>query len=184
MTLEDFYFLSQIAAALGIMASLIFVGLQVRQSTRQAKADAVQAVHDNLSAWYMHAAETPFKAEAGFKGLHSLDNLSGAESISVVTDLMALTSYLQSAYFKWRVGDLPDDLWHSWEQSLLSYLDSDGGKQFWELRKYNFTPDFTEYVEANLLHRKLPGDVRYWDREDGGVVESSAHGAVQKEPDT
>jgi len=182
MTLEDFYFISQIIAALGIMASLIFVGLQVRQSTRQAKADAVQAVHDNLSAWYMHAAETPFKAEAGFKGLHSLSNLSGAESISVVTDLMALTSYLQSAFFKWRVGDLPDDLWHSWEQSLLSYLDSAGGKEFWELRKYNFTPDFAEYVEANLLDRKLPQNVRYWDRRDSGGVHEGAQSAAQKEP--
>ena len=95
-------------------------------------------------------------------------NLSGAESISVVTDLMALTSYLQSAYLKWCDGDLSDDLWHSWEQSLLSYLDSNGGKEFWELRKYNFTPDFTKYVETNLLHRKLPEDTRYWDREELG----------------
>jgi len=83
---------------------------------------------------------------------------------------MALTSYLQSAYFKWREGDLPDDLWHGWEQSLLSYLDSNGGKQFWELRKYIFTPDFTAYVEANLLHRKLPEGARYWDR-DGETAE-------------
>ncbi|GAB5480625.1 MAG: hypothetical protein Pars92KO_03820 [Parasphingorhabdus sp.] len=165
MTLEDFYFISQIAAAVGIMASLIFVGLQVRQSTRQAKADAVQAVHDNLSAWYMSAADTPFKAEAGFKGLHGLGDLSGPQSIHVVTDLMALTSYLQSAFFKWRDGDLPDDLWHGWEKSLLSYLDSKGGKEFWELRKYNFTPDFTQYVEDHLLNRKLPEDSRYWDRD-------------------
>ena len=69
MTLEAIYFISQIAAAVGIMASLIFVGLQVRQSTKQAKADAVQAVHDNLSAWYMAAAETPFKAEARAEAL-------------------------------------------------------------------------------------------------------------------
>lgn len=168
MTLETIYFISQVLAAVCVIASLIFVGVQVRQSTKQAKADAVQAVHDNLSVWYMQAAETPFKAEAGFKGLHGLGNLSGAESISVVTDLMALTSYLQSAYLKWCDGDLSDDLWHSWEQSLLSYLDSNGGKEFWELRKYNFTPDFTKYVETNLLHRKLPEDSRYWDREELG----------------
>ena len=171
MSLETVYYLSQIIAVVAVVASLIFVGMQVRQSTKQAKADAVQAVHDNLSAWYMNAADTPFKAETGFKGLHDLDNLSGAESIFVVTDLMALTSYLQSAYFKWRDGALPDDLWHSWEQSLLYYLDSKGGKQFWELRKYNFTPDFTAYVETNLLHRKLPEGARYWDRDGDDVDE-------------
>jgi hypothetical protein len=167
MTLEDLANLAEVIGVIAILASLIFVGVQIRQNTKQAKADAIQVVHDNLSAWYMRAAETPFKAEAGFKGLHGLGNLSGAESIGVVTDLMALTSYLQSAYFKWRDGDLPDDLWHSWEQSLLSYLDSKGGKEFWELRKYNFTPDFTQYVDTNLLHRKVPKGGRYWERGAG-----------------
>jgi len=163
MTLEDFYFVSQIAAALGIMASLIFVGLQVRQSTRQAKSDAVQAVHDNFAEWYMAVASTPFKAEGGVKGLRGgLSALSEAENMNFVTDVMAVTSYLQSAYFKWRDGDLPDELWHSWEKSSLSYLDTTGGKEFWEIRKYIFAPDFVEYVEANLLNRGLPEGARPW----------------------
>ena len=55
MTLETIYFISQVLAAVCVIASLIFVGVQVRQSTKQAKADAVQAVHDNLSVWYMQA---------------------------------------------------------------------------------------------------------------------------------
>ncbi|MEP0190494.1 MAG: hypothetical protein ABJP70_07725 [Erythrobacter sp.] len=37
MTLENFYFVSQIAAALGIIASLIFVGLQVRHDAEQTR---------------------------------------------------------------------------------------------------------------------------------------------------
>jgi len=175
MTLEAIYFISQILAALGIMASLIFVGLQVRQGTRQAKADAVQAVHDNFSLWYMSVADTPYKAEAGIKGLRGgFDHLSETENMSFVTDIMAVTPYLQSAYFKWRDGDLPDDLWHSWETSSLSYLDTKGGKQFWELRKYVFTPDFVQYVEANLLNRGLPEGARPWSREESEVAEEKS----------
>lgn len=38
MTLEDFYFVSQIVAAVALVASLIFVGLQVRQADKTQRA--------------------------------------------------------------------------------------------------------------------------------------------------
>jgi len=37
MTLEATYFVSQIIAAIGVMASLVFVGLQIGQNTRATK---------------------------------------------------------------------------------------------------------------------------------------------------
>ncbi|MEP3051919.1 MAG: hypothetical protein ABJP48_04160 [Erythrobacter sp.] len=162
MTLEDFYFLSQIAAALGIMASLIFVGVQVRQSTRQAKAAAAQAVHDNFANWYLSFSEHPHLSEIGVKGLAGLDNLTPEETMHFVTSILAVMSYTQSAFLKWREGDLDDELWKSWERSSLSYYDTKGGKEVWALRKYAFTPAFVEYVEANLLNTPLPQGARPW----------------------
>ncbi|MEP0189905.1 MAG: hypothetical protein ABJP70_00465 [Erythrobacter sp.] len=44
MNLENFYFLSQIAAALGIMLSVIFVGLQIQQNTQATRANRRQVV--------------------------------------------------------------------------------------------------------------------------------------------
>ena len=162
MTLEDFYFISQIAAALGIMASLIFVGLQVRQSTRQAKADAAQSVHDNFAKWYMSFSEHPHLSKIAVRGLAGLDKLTPEETMHFFTSLLAVMSYTQSAFHKWREGDLDDELWKSWERSSLSYFDSKGGKEVWELRKYGFTPSFVDYVEANLLNSPLPDGARPW----------------------
>jgi len=176
MTLEDFYFISQIAAALGIMASLIFVGLQVRQSTRQAKADAAQAVHDNFANWYLSFAENPHLADIGAKGLGGLDKLTPEETMLMVTNLLAVISYTQSAFYKWREGDLDDELWKSWERSSLSYLDTKGGKEVWEIRKYAFTPAFVEYVEANLLNTPLPQGARPWIKNEGGSEPTSQAG--------
>ena len=133
MTLEDFYFISQIVAALGIMAALIFVGVQVRQSTRQAKADAAQAVHANFAKWYLSFSEHPHLSEIGSKGVAGLDNLTPQETMHFITSLLAVISYTQSAFYKWREGDLDDELWRSWERSSLSYLDTKGGKEVWAL---------------------------------------------------
>ncbi len=162
MTLEDFYFISQIVAALGIMLSLIFVGLQVRQNTRQAKADAAQAVHDNFAKWYLSFSEHPHLSNIGIKGLAGLDNLTPEETMHFITSILAVISYTQSAFYKWREGDLDDELWRSWERSSLSYLDTKGGKETWAIRKYAFTPEFVDYVEANLLNTPLPEGARPW----------------------
>ncbi len=169
MTLEDFYFLSQIVAALGIMLSLIFVGLQVRQANEQARkaeaarrADATQAVHDNFANMYLTFASDLEVAEVATKGLKDPDALTDGENIVMRSGLMAGMSYQQSAYFKWREGDLSDELWYAWQHSNASYLNAPGGKRFWEGRKNNFHPEFVEYVEANLFDLTIPENFAPW----------------------
>ena len=58
MTLENLYFCSQVVAAIAIIASLIFVGLQVRQSTTTSRAAAAQAFsqqYSDLNHMLLHA---------------------------------------------------------------------------------------------------------------------------------
>jgi hypothetical protein len=52
MTLEQIYYVSQIPAVFAVIASLVFVGLQVRDSSRAVRAATAQAVHDNYAGWY------------------------------------------------------------------------------------------------------------------------------------
>ncbi|MEP3051922.1 MAG: hypothetical protein ABJP48_04175 [Erythrobacter sp.] len=45
MTLEDFYFISQIIAATLLFASLLFVGIQIRQNTKAVRASSAFEVN-------------------------------------------------------------------------------------------------------------------------------------------
>ena len=45
MTLEDFYFISQIIAATLLFASLLFVGVQIRQNTKAVRANSAFEVN-------------------------------------------------------------------------------------------------------------------------------------------
>ena len=49
MTLEEFYYISQIVAVIGIFGSLVFVGLQIRQNTRATQAASHHAVSNSLN---------------------------------------------------------------------------------------------------------------------------------------
>jgi hypothetical protein len=58
MSLEQIYLVSQIVSAAAIVASLVFVGLQIRQSDKLALAQTYQMRSDALQAMLVHAADS------------------------------------------------------------------------------------------------------------------------------
>ena len=53
MTLEQVFFASQSVAGVGVVCSLIFVGLQVRGSTKAVRAATEQAIQENFAGIYV-----------------------------------------------------------------------------------------------------------------------------------
>lgn len=177
MTLEDFYFISQIVAALGIILSLIFVGLQLRQSTEQAKrveattrVAAMREAHSNLANWYMHTSQHPHLTSLIGKALNAFDTLSDDEAAQYITSASALLSYAQNAFYEWQAGDLPDEQWKSWFVAL-QFVCTPGGQKLWAMRRHMFADPFADYVEANVLNSELPEGAYSWDRRNGGPAE-------------
>ncbi len=67
MSLEQAAYLSQIVAAFGVLASLIFVGLQILQNTRATRAQTQQHI---ASSWFVMGqmiADHPAAFAAGLK---------------------------------------------------------------------------------------------------------------------
>ena len=173
MSLEDFYFISQIVAALGIILSLIFVGIQMRQSTEQAKrveaatrVAAMREAHGNLANWYMHTSQHQHLTSLICKALNDFESLSEDESAQAVTSTSALLSYAQNAFYEWHAGDLPDEQWKSWFVAL-QFVCTPGGQKLWAMRRHMFATPFADYVEANLLNSELPEGAYSWGRRNG-----------------
>jgi hypothetical protein len=111
MTLESIYFISQIVAVIAILASLIFVGLQVRQSTAATKAAAAQAVHNNFAGWYTSMQNQPNVLAIIIKGLREYNVLDEVEKAQIIAVFMSFSSYHQDAFYKWKDGSLSPELW-------------------------------------------------------------------------
>lgn len=162
MTLEALYYISQIVAVLAILGSLIFVGVQIQQNTKQAKAAAAQAVYENYAGWYMYAGESLERARIGIKALKDPDSLSDEENAIYMGTFMAQFSYVQSAFYLWQDGSLKEDIWHSMEATLATVFNTPGGRTFWKRRRFSFTDAFAAHIEANVMNRPLPDGMRPW----------------------
>ena len=153
MTLEDFYFVSQIIAALGIMASLIFVGIQVRQSTRQAKAEAADTAHHNFADWY--GSITREQVALNAQAMRDFSSLKGEEQQLVYAFAMRLLINFQEVHSKWSDGVFPDDRWEFWD-AWISTVMSPLFDRVWADRRYMFSAAFKGYIDAKLAEGDEP----------------------------
>ena len=148
MRLEQIFFISQSIAGVGVIASLIFVGLQVRDSTKAVRSATAQAVHENFASWYMAIAEHPAELEVVLKGFGDLEGLSFIDRAVFNCIFLAFTSHAQNAFHQWRQGHLANELWTCWEFLLSNMVHSNGGMALWRERSYVFAEDFRVEVEA------------------------------------
>ena len=153
MTLDQVASLSQSMGAVGVIASLIFVGLQIMDNSRAVRSATAQAVHDNYAGWYISLSGNESALATSAKGFVDLNSLSLAEKAQFVCTMMAFLSHSQNAFHQWKEGHLSDGLWAGWEALMMNLVNTPGGAAFWGERGYVFGKEFQDHVAA-IMQRK------------------------------
>jgi len=150
MTLEQVFYLTQSVAAVGVIASLIFLGLQTRDNAKAIRAGTTQAVLENYSAWYRSLAEHPAILAACTKGFASPSALTRDERILFFVAVQTVVYSAQNAFTQWRNGHLPEGVWTMYEKGLAMTMRSPGGLVFWRERRWLFSKAFQTEVDAAI----------------------------------
>lgn len=159
MNLETVYYLSQIIAVIAVVASLVFVGIQIRLSTQQAKADAADTAHRAIQDWYQSATAEQVALNA--RAMRDFSSLSGEEKQLVYLYGMRMMMNLQEVHSKWSDGSFPDDrwqFWDAWASSIMSPL----MKRLWADRGYLFSARFQTYFEGKVAEKGTQKEGSVW----------------------
>ena len=144
---------AELVAAFGVLASLVYVGYQIRQNTQAVRSATAQAVHDNYAAWYQGYANDPVLMKIAVDGLRDYQVLDEVEKAQFIALFMQFLSYSQNAFFQWREGALSPELWAGWELLMMNLVSAPGGRDFWAERGYVFGDAFRSYVEDVIMKR-------------------------------
>lgn len=154
MPLEDAYFISQIIAAVAIVASLIFVGLQLRYSARAHRAVIEQGRADRstamFSAWIepQHAALIE-RIAAGDPSLTSTE-LYRAQFIFRT----AMINF-EEAMLQQKAGFMHDAAWATTKAAMQSYLRNPGFQALWAMLRPTYSAELTAAVESLIDRTSL-----------------------------
>jgi hypothetical protein len=81
LTLERAYYIGELAAAIGVIISLIYVGIQIKLSTKATWVAASHAFVDTNHTFVGLINQSESLADILFRGSQGIDNLSGAEMV-------------------------------------------------------------------------------------------------------
>ena len=147
MELEQLSFISEIVAAIAVIASLIYVGRQVKENTTATKSTAAQAMADTMNGYVGLINSSSNLSDILHKGATGLDNLQGGEVIQfgAFHDQMFICS--ESLYYQWNDGVLDDHLWNVYRHAMVDILMQKGSQDWWENRRHWFGTQFAAAVD-------------------------------------
>jgi hypothetical protein len=148
MSLSDLAAIGSFVSGFAVLASLIFVGFQLRQNTQAVRAGASQAHAQNWLQITMQVAESGDFARIWRLGVENIENLTDDERIRFYAYAGATLRFFEGARLQWRHGQLDKEHWHNVEKTAIDFAATSGFKAYWAARHHWLSPGFQEWYES------------------------------------
>lgn len=150
MSLQEIANIGEILGAAGVIASLIFVGWQIRTNTKTTR----MRMHEQVTQTYMSFLSSVLLDPDSFSaGLQSVDsefsNLSDGQKMFFFGTMLGLFKHFELMHAQRDQGIMDQETWHSWSEHMRMYFHQPGAQAWWALRKYTFVPKFRIYLESS-----------------------------------
>jgi hypothetical protein len=144
--------IGEIVGAFGVIASLLYVAMQVRASN---KASAVQS---KLATSRMHSdfigslIQNPDLDDILFAGISGDKNLAKKDYHRFSNMALQAFTFFSAGYFQLLTGTMDSDEWHETEAIIGFWLKGQGGREWWKSVGQNrFSSKFVAYIESKFL---------------------------------
>lgn len=142
---------AELAGALGVIASLMYVATQIRHSTRASSVEAKLATTGMLNEFMNMFIEDPELFDLFLRGRASTVNLSEGEYPRFSNLVMKVFWFCSACHFQRRTGTLQDEDWREIESILEFWLDGEGVREWWHrFGHQRFGKSFAGFVDTEL----------------------------------
>ncbi len=153
--LETISNIAEIVAAVIVVGSLVFVGIQLNQNTQQLRLNRLSnTLALEISGAQMHQSFTlevagnKDLADLLMKGGGDLSTLNASELVRVSILLGGMLSIAQTGYIHYKAGHQTKEIWQSSAASLMTIMARPGAISWWQLTRNNYSEDFRVWVDG------------------------------------
>jgi len=145
--LSEIASIAEVIGAIAIVISLMYVGVQVRDSTRATRSATANDTSAAMAAWYITTANNPESTRVVLDGMTNPEILSREETAQFIYLIHGLFLEYQAAYYVSEQGTLDIELRESLVNTLLGVREQPGFLLYWGQRQDLFQPSFREFVD-------------------------------------
>jgi len=147
MTLSEISQISQTLGSAAVVASLIFVGVQLRQNTKATQASSHHAVTEALNRVNLLWARNSKATRIWLSGLSDRRSLSLDDRWRFDSMMRAYLHVCETMYTQADLGAGDAGIVIAEENGIKAVFSSDGVKEWWVENPFGFSPSFRSYVE-------------------------------------
>ena len=138
-----------ILASVGVVLSLIFVGVQIQQSRQIATADIYQQRTALLLQSFYSAVPVETEFSAWMKD-GAGEALSPEERYAISNRYAARIAYWENNHLQYQIGLLPEEQWEASRNSIRGQADRQLFLDTWEQERFQLRRSFAEEVDRIL----------------------------------
>ena len=131
MKLSEWAHIAEVTGAVAIVASLIFVGLEVQENTRVNRLTMDRTIDQQSIALNLLIAESPDLADILVKGELDRDNLTPAEQARFDNYCLSRFGSYENIVGDYYAGFVADVEFQLWAKHFEFRFDKPGYRQFW-----------------------------------------------------
>jgi len=147
MSLEDAACLGQIIAAIAVLGTMFFIGIQIRQSTLFQRLAVVDTLSTSIACINIPGMESPALGEALAAVSKDWNTASREHRILAHYFLFSYFKLAENAWFQREAGILEPAQWSGWENMVRMYYHCAGVQRVWWPRRHNaYSKPFQDYL--------------------------------------
>ncbi len=159
-SLEQWALVAEIAGGAGVIASLIYLAVQIRHSSKMAEDIAVRDVFGLVTHQFTSMAEGP-NAEIILRGLIDFGSLAGRDKYIFDSLMTSFVTLVESTFISNQARFISDDTMENWSFFLRSrYLSYPGWQAWWSENKGVYIPEAQSWFDQQIDRADPESD--YW----------------------
>ena len=150
MNIMELGAIGEFVSGVAVLATLVYVALQLRASNRQIGANSYQAGIIDRGRWIESVCVDDQLAEAFRDGVHRYGQRTPREDMKFHGIMMGSLMSFASGLQLYTTGLLPKEDFRIWELDLVRVLRTPGAARWWTTASPRFLPSVKRHVDRLL----------------------------------
>lgn len=142
--------IAELVGSLAVVATIGYLVVQIRQSTKFAQIDAAQQLRAGMNDVLRGISDNTESLRVYEKGLTDPSALDRSERIRFDLIVLQMLRVAESLYLHFDDGFLSDESWDSTLAALLVVLSTEGGQQSWRRQGGHMSASFRKDLDSKI----------------------------------
>jgi hypothetical protein len=150
VSLQDWASVAEIVGGIAVIVSLIYVGLQVNDSTSAIRSSAASDATTAMQSWYLEMGRNRQASDIWYDAMTSAEPLPAKDEFQFMMSMHTAILGMQNSYLLSKEGTLDAEFREAVTTAIVAVKDMPGMQRYWTQRRGFFHTGFAEYVDELL----------------------------------